>query len=293
MIPTPEKFDPIYAAFAGAIITMIGSWVTAWLVGSQATRRQKNDLLHSSSEKQKERDFAAAQRELERLHTLRRECFLPFMDATAAAVGFVPSIPTCPIDGLRTLTPMVDLGRHISKITLIAPPSIIEPMMTGFLFLQTVATTLINQRWAIENVASDLDLNRNSVQMMLDRQKNLGERMDTMIDTGEPKPQLQHLYQQHTEIGERIQSLIGEQGPLIERKADLELRLQREAADLLMPLREHSITAIIAIRSEIGLPIDETWYRKFSDDTAQKALQLVTSFQDELRDKIITNKREQ
>ena len=277
MLPSPERFDPIYAAFAGAIITMIGSWITAWLVGAQATKRQKNDLLHSSSEKQKERDHAAAQKELERLGTLRRECYLPFMDAMAAAVGFVPSIPTCPIEVLRTLTPLVDLGRHISRITLIAPPSIIEPMMTGFLFLQTVATTLINQRWAIEHVTSDLELNRNSVQMMLDRQKNLGERMDAMIDTGEPKPQFQHLYQQHTETGDQIQSLIGEQGPLIEWKAELELK-------------EHSITAIVAIRSEIGLPIDEAWYRRFSEDTSQKALQLVTSFQNELRGKIINNK---
>ncbi|MCW0220672.1 MAG: hypothetical protein OJI67_20260 [Prosthecobacter sp.] len=289
MLPSPEKFDPIYAAFAGAAIAMFGSFITAWFTGRQATKRQKNDLQHSSLEKQKERDHIATQKELERLHILRRECYLPFMDAMASAVGFVPTIPTCPIDAIRTLVPIIELGRHISRVTLIAPPSIIEPMINGSLLLQTIATDLINKRWAIEEVSSELDLNRSSVQRMIDRQRNLNARIDNMIDSGEPKPQIQLLYQEHEELGKRIQDLIRKQGPLSDKKTDLELGLQQEAAHLLQPIKEHSIPIITAIRSEIGLPLDEDWYRRFSEKSGQKAFQVISKFQNDLRNRIKPN----
>ena len=90
MLPPPEKFDPIYAAVVGALIAMVSGFFTALIVGWQARKRQKTDLKHS-----------AEQKELERVHSLKREVYLPFSDALAAAVGFVPTIPTCPIDSAR------------------------------------------------------------------------------------------------------------------------------------------------------------------------------------------------
>lgn len=275
MLPSPEKFDPIYAALTGALLAMIGSWITAWITGKQATTRQKNDLEHSCRERENERKHAASQKELERLYALRREVYLPFIDAMSNAVSFVPTIPTCPIEAIQTLSQLAELARHFSRVSVIAPPPVIEPVMRVVLYLQTVTTTLINRRWPIEEVASELCLNRNSVQWMLDRQKNLGQRMDAFVDTGEFKPQFKILFDQHTELGQEVKRVLEIQESLNKKKAGLELALLQQASRLLMPIREHTIPVMVSIRNEVGLPIDEDWYRRFSEESAQTAMKLI------------------
>lgn len=271
MLPTPDKFDPIYAAIAGAFIALTSSILTSWLSGRQARKRQERDLAHS-----------ATQKELERIHSLRREVYLPFSDAFAAAVGFVGTIPTCPQEQIRLLQPITELGRHFARINLIAPPAVIEPATRGFLYLQTVVTTLITKRFEIDEAASELALNQQMSQWMLDRQKSLNSRIEGFIDSGELKPQVQFLHDEHVDLTVRIRDNIDAHEPLNQRKFKLEMALLRQVADLLPPLKEHSSSAFLAIRTEIGLPLDAQWYKDFSDRTIQEAMGSLTKFQNEL-----------
>ena len=184
MLPSPEKFDPIYAAMVGALIAMVSGLVTALVVGFQARQRQKLDLTHS-----------AKQKELERVHSLKREIYLPFSDAMAAAVGFVPTIPTCSIETIRSMQAMTEFGRHYARVSLIAPQQVIQPVMKSFLCLQTVVMALVNKRRAIDDAASELDLNQKATDFLLDRQKKLNARMEALNDTGEPTQKVQLLLQ--------------------------------------------------------------------------------------------------
>ena len=272
MIPLPEKFDPIYAAIAGACIAMVAACTTAIIGGYQARSRQRIDLAHS-----------ATQKELERLHSLRREVYLPFSDAMSAAVGFIPTIPTCAIDTIRSLQPLAELGRHFARLSLIAPPKVIEPAMKAFLILQAVATALINKRWCIEDAAMDLNMNQQATQSMLDRQAKLLARMEALNDVGEANHKFQSLDAEQCEISQQLQSSLAEHEPLNRRKAELELEAIKQASEMLEPLREHTIPAIVAIRAEIGLPIDQQWYEQFSYEAAQTAHSIITKFQEDLK----------
>jgi hypothetical protein len=277
MLPTPDKFDPIYAAIAGAFIALTSSILTAWLGGRHARKRQEKDLAHS-----------ATQKELERIHSLRREVYLPFSDAFAAAVGFVPTIPSCPQEHIRLLQPITELGRHFARINLIAPPSVIEPATRGFLYLQTVVTTLVTKRFEIDEAASDLAQNQQMTQWMLDRQKSLNSRMDGHVDSGEHRPQVQVLHEEHVDLTRRVKESLAAHEPLNQRKFKLEMALQRQAAAMLPPLKEHSSEAFLAIRNEIGLPLDAKWYKEFSDRTIHEAMENLTKFQFDLERAIIT-----
>lgn len=279
----PDKPDAIYGAATGALIAFIGGL----LANRHARRRQQLDLTHNAAERERERQHGAQQRELERLHSLRKEIYLPFVDAAAHAIAFVPQIPTCPIDQLKTLDPLVVLGRQFARVSLIAPPEIIEAVATGFLTLQGVAMILINRRWAIEKVSGELALSQRTVEWMISRQKNLGERMDAMVDTGEAKPQFQVLFEQHQSLSAQIQEEIARQSPLAETKLKTELHLQRDCAQLILPIQEHTTNMFLAMRREIGLPIDETWYRNFNASAMDKAVAMTLKFQDELQSAIL------
>lgn len=277
MLPTPDKFDPIYAAIAGAFIALTSSILTAWLGGRQARKRQERDLAHS-----------ATQKELERIHSLRREVYLPFSDAFAAAVGFVPTIPTCPQEQIRLLQPLTELGRHFARMNLIAPPSVIEPATRGFLYLQTVVTSLVTKRFEIDEAASELALNQQMTQWMLDRQKSLSSRIEGFLDSGEFQPQVQFLQEEHVDLTQKIRDNIADHEPLNQRKFKLEMSLQRQAAAMLAPMKEHSSEAYLAIRKEIGLPLDAKWYKEFSDRTIHEAMENLTKFQNDIERTLLT-----
>lgn len=272
MIPLPEKIDPIYAAIAGAGIAMFASFMTALIGGYQARSRQKTDLAHS-----------ATQKELERLHSLRKEVYLPFSDALSAAVGFIPTIPTCAIDAIRAMQPLTELGRQFSRVSLIAPPKLIEPAMKAFLVLQSVATELLNKRWCIEDAATDLKMNQMATQSMLDRQAKLLARMEALNDAGVENHNFQSLDAEQSEISRQLQSNLAEHEPLNRRKAELELASIKQASELLGPLREHTIPAIVAIRAEIGLPIDQEWYEQFSNESARIAQSIIAKLHEDLK----------
>ena len=72
-------------------------------------------------------------------------------------------------------------------------------------------------------------------------------------------------YNEHVDVTKQIRANLDEHGPLNERKAALELESLKSATEMLVPLQEYSLPAFLAIRAEIGLPIDETWYRQFTE----------------------------
>ena len=109
----PERPDVIYGAAIGGAIALL----TAFLTNRNARKRQAQDLNHSSTEKDKERHY-----------TLKRETYLPLLEASSGAIAFVMQIPTVPVEQLRAQEPMLQLARLIARLGVIAPAAVQEPV---------------------------------------------------------------------------------------------------------------------------------------------------------------------
>lgn len=271
MFPSPEKFDPIYAAAIASFSALVSAIVTTWISGSHARKRQDRDLDHS-----------AKQKEFERLHSLRREVYLPFCDAAAAAIAFVPTIPNCPAEQMRALQPVMELGRHFARVNLIAPPSVIEPSTRAFYHLQVIITTLLSKRLEIDAVASELNLKEEASRTMIERLRGINEQTQELIGSELHKARFDSLQVEFHSLNSKVNEGIAISEMLNQKKFTLEMASQRLAMVMLGPIRKHSIEAFLAIRREIGLPLDDEWVKNFSEQAGKESFALLAKFQDEI-----------
>ena len=262
----PDKPDAIYGALVGGLIALI----VATLTNRHARKRQVLDLAHQ-----------AEQKERERIHSLKRDTYLPLLEASSSAIGFVAQIPTASIEAVRTQEPLVALGRQVARLALIAPPSVMEPVNIGFRYLFRVATELLGERLSIEGVAGDLATTSSRVQWHLDHQKDQNERFERLMDSESTnQPLFDHIQSLLSVSHEKIQELLSRQNTLIAEKARMELDLGRKAAASLRPMTEHTTKSLVAIRAELGLPIDAAWLAAFQSAQADEAFAILTKLQD-------------
>ena len=246
----PERPDAIYGAAIGGAIALL----TALLTNRNARRRQILDLEHSSSEKDKERHY-----------TLRRETYLPLIEASSLAVGFVVQIPTLPIEQIKTQQPLFDLAKLIARLGLIAPPAVQEPIQKSHILLTALFFRLLTERSAIETIASEISSIDFDVQLRLNRQKELQMRQEKHIDGKTADEQLmKHLFEQHNIATTEINVLLARRAPLVSKKAEMEIDLQKLAIQEVPAIARQSTEALIAIRKDLGLATDEEWIRRFT-----------------------------
>ena len=67
------------------------------------------------------------------------------------------------------------------------------------------------------------------------------------------------------------------------------MRLQKRAADLLLPMTEHVADALVAIRAELGMPLDRGWYLSFARENTMKIFASLKQFQEDIHDDIKRN----
>src|ERR1019366_2093839 len=115
-----------------------------FLTNRHSLERQKIELAHQAQEKEKERHYA-----------LKREIYLPLLEAVSAAVNFVVQVPTMPIEKLNSDNPVGELGKAISKLNLVAPPEVMEPVTRGQTYLIKIYMVLTNERLAIQKLVGD------------------------------------------------------------------------------------------------------------------------------------------
>jgi hypothetical protein len=269
----PERFDAIYGAAIGGAIALL----TSIFSNRNARKRQTIDLKAQSEERDKERHYS-----------LKREVYLPLIEASSGAISFVMQLPTVALEQLRTQEPLMHFARQAARLGLIAPSSVQIPVQKAQKQLMQTAMMLMNERWAIENVATEISTNNLGVQLRLNRQKELQLRQEKHIDskTGDENI-MKHLSDEHQKATAEINSLLASNDSLNRKKAQLEIALQRRAAAALLPISDHSCEALIAIRNELGMPADEEWIRKFSQSTANEAAATIKDFQDEFEKRIL------
>lgn len=268
----PDKPDVIYSALLGGLMVL----VTTMLTNRQARKRQERDLLHQSEQKDKER-----------IHSLKRDIYIPLVEAHSIATTFLAKMPIAPAEQLKSQEPLQALGHIVSKLALIAPPEVLEPVHICAREVIKCATRLGAERWQIDDVSGELSLIESDIQWHIEYQKNQSAEMKKMEDEG------------HTDVGkmEKLKGLeswsqtklkegIDQKLVLIEKKAMLELALLQKSAVWLRELGGLSTNAIIAIRSELGLPIDPAWMLSFQEANTDAGYAIVEEFRSQTEKRV-------
>jgi hypothetical protein len=269
----PEKPDAILGAIIGGMI----AFLTAWLSNRNARKRQAQELSFSSSEKDKERLFA-----------LKRETYLPLIEATSAAFGYSVQIATLPSEQVRAQEPLMTMGRLIARLGLIAPKEVQVAVQKTHLQLTALVMKQIGERAVIDKISSDLATIDFEIQLRLDRQKALQQRQEKHIDGQTADADLmRHLFDEHQSASREIDDLIARKSPLIQKKTSAELASLENATSVIRSLVADATDALVAIRKDLGMATDETWIRQFSEETSKSYSSLVQQFLREVRAKAI------
>lgn len=239
----PERLDTLYGAIAGGLI----AFLSAFLTNRHALKRQKLDLAHQAEQKEKER-----------LHAMKRDIYLPYLGALGSAVSFVARIATVPFENLTVETPLDELGKQVAKISLVAPPEVVEPVDRGHAGLRKISAVLISERQVIQELDGNLKILDASLENLSTEVKaNLAtfQRREEhkMID----KALAQQFAEYHAHLGQQRLKLQEERLALMKQRADLELRLNRLAVKEIRPLRAHGEAALLAMRRDLGMQTDE------------------------------------
>jgi len=101
----PDKFGAIY----GALVAGGAAVIVAYLSNRHAFKRLNLELQHQTEQKERERQFA-----------LRRDIYVPLLEAASSAMSYYGQIGTVPSELFRQPEPLNALARQIAKLNVIA-----------------------------------------------------------------------------------------------------------------------------------------------------------------------------
>ena len=109
--------------------------------------------------------------------------------------------------------------------------------------------------------------------------------MDAQVDSGSPdQAVMQQLLQESRRLTADLEPLFDQKNQLIRHRLDEQMRLQKRAADLLIPMTDHVASALMAIRAELGMPLDHEWYLAFARENTMRIFSELKQFQEDVHD---------
>lgn len=159
--------------------------------------------------------------------------------------------------------------------------------MQGFIQLQGMYTRLVHKRFQLNEICDAVSLNETKRARVNQQHDLAAKRLDALIDQKKPDP-LMPLIQQHIE-GHLAETklLLEEYSHLLDQRT----RVQFEAIELITTelggASEINTNILLAARRDLNLPIDESWYRKFTKEGELTAKQLTQEFVRDLKAKAI------
>lgn len=250
----PEKMDAIYGACVGGLI----AFVTAFFANRHALKRQKLELTFQMDEKRKERQ-----------HSLKREVYLPLVVAANEAVAFVTQLPTVPFERIRNDNPMNELARQIARLNLIAPPEVMKPVSEGHTLLMKCYMALTAERFAIHKIDLEVGGIDSAIENWRTQQRAAIQRLERHFDqsTGEPAVR-KFLIEEVGKAEQQMLALCEKKGHLVKTRFEMELHLMRKALQEVKPMRAHASKALLAIRSDVGMPVDTGQWQAIAEGSA-------------------------
>jgi hypothetical protein len=268
----PEKLDAIYGALVGGGVAIIVSFLS----NRHALKRLKLELSHQ-----------AAQREIERQLALKREIYIPLLEAASNAMSFYAQIGTVSIELIKQPEPLNSLARHIAKLNIVASKDVVDAVNVSHKQLAIGTIKLFKERFAIEAISAQLSSAESQIKLHESRSESFNQRFEKHVDAGTGGKELRDvLIRLTTENQEAVQKLYDQKKDLMLQKATAELNLSRLALQDLKTFAPQNKMALSAIRKDLGLPIDEKWLSDLFDTNSKEVFAAVEVFHRDLENVI-------
>jgi hypothetical protein len=146
---------------------------------------------------------------------------------------------------------------------------VIEPILTSQTHLLKCFMVLSTERLAIQKLALELSGIDRSLEMYNRQQASVVTRFEQHVDHATGGAGLrEYLCKTVDEAAKQMSKLHAKKQILIKQKYVLEMSLMRRARQEIKPMRKYGAEAVLAIRQDLGLPIDGAWFKKWMDSTA-------------------------
>ena len=260
----PDKPDAIYsAAIAGSIAIIVG-----FFANRHALKRLRLELQHQAN-----------QRELERQFSLKRDIYIPLLEAATNATSYYGQIATVPTELIRQPEPLNSLARHIAKLNGVASKEVIESVHLAQKALLIGIVKLFEERQKIDALMIQVSSVESQIKMFESKGESFTQRFEKHIDAGTGDSELRNLLVRFiNENQQAVEKLYEQKNHLSLQKVAAELRVTRQAMQDLQRISPLMRTALVAIRKDLGMQIDEAWLAGAFQESSKEISNAMNTF---------------
>lgn len=256
----------VQGAATGAAIALF----SAWLQIRSGARRQSEQLSATATENEKDRDHERRIAEEEKTNSLRKEVYLPLLEAMYAAYAFLERVGDLSLNEFFAKVPLSNLNRHQSLVNLLGGEETNKDVAFIVEYLNLLHDEFKGPVYELDGLRQASDYSKQvteairarftslvleyDVNKPKDHRKGVSDTIDSLLET-------------HNSHNEKWR---GEFLTYTTAKLTMNAKANILLANLLPKLR----SAALRIRSEIHLPADEEKLSRsiaFSKDEATKS----------------------
>jgi len=259
----PDKLDAIYGALVGGGLAVIVSVLS----NRHSLKRLRLELSHQ-----------AQQKEIERKLELKRDIYIPLMDAASNALSYYGRIGTVPSELIRNPEPLNLLNRQISKMSVVASKEVMEAVNTAQADLTVGAIKLFKERMAIEQIIGQLSNIESQINFFESQGESLNKRFEKHVDAGTGTGLVDVLIRLMNEQQQAVQKLYAQKTDLLLQKSAIELNISRQSIKDIATMSVQHRAVLVAIRQDLDLPIDEPWLTQMADRNTKNVVGAIDNF---------------
>jgi hypothetical protein len=269
----PDKLDAIYGALVGGCLAGGVAIVVNFLSNRQSLKKLGLEISHQ-----------AQQREMERQLSLKREIYIPLMEAFNNAISFYGRMGTAPSELIRQMEPLSALSRHVSKMSVVASKDVMEAVHAASKNLALETLKLMKERMRIEAFYAQIESVESQIKFLESQSASLSQRFEKHIDAGTGSAGLLEMLMQLTkEYQGSLEKLHRQKSELALQKSAVALNVAMLAARGLKAMGADHKAALMAIRIDLGFPVEEGWLSALLDANLKEVIEAVESFSDDLK----------
>ncbi|WP_213305924.1 hypothetical protein [Paraburkholderia sacchari] len=280
----PQELWSIVGTALGAVIALLGVVLTSWLAG----RRQRQQLAHDASQRDLQRDHDVRESALDRKMQLRRDVYLPAIEATLSALSSMGSLCDPLVERKDVAKRWAEYMAAIGKANAIARVETAGAVGELGNNLSAMFFELSMLRGPIEQAYQKFLANAGVVERVLSEQRRWTELQTNAVVHGAVERdqwdrlvgQLDFVKRQFVEWSALRDEAAGE-------LAEHQLVFLKRLAELQRAISVKGVNASLALREELSLKDDDPdALRAVYEDHARVASETITSAIEELSQKL-------
>lgn len=243
--------DTIWAAIIASLITLGG----VLLSNLDNRKRLKEQLIHDSNQRDREREMA-----------IRREVYFAAAEAVAVSQERLGRIASMEMRELGEKFSSSSLSPAINKIQLIGSEKTVAAVSAFNQKYSESIMVLFPEKIYLQRLQNELSAVINQINGLIASRDEVLNQLKTTQQTEENRKYIENIHIRFQESQSNIEHLF-------KNRDDKQSLVGRVYFDLLNKCMAHSLSiseqlvdAVIAIREELDLPIDEGFYRRLMDE---------------------------